>query len=282
MSSNIDTTTELVTAIAEMQITETIVNAAKGKPIKRAKKMSLSEEIKACFDFEQFIVNTTVKFEELIKRKVEEAVSEATKNIAKIEIVTEKPKVKRATKKATTVDDTIHVTQESNKQTIEEAKDEEEAKTEEKAKPEEEAKPKRATKKVVATVVEAPNNTEENKETETKEKPKTKRVKKLVKDVNQPQENKPQENKPKERKPRTKKDKTVEVSDSDSSDSEKPTQKKVIKKTNTPVLPETPEKETEEPLEELDDESSVKTTDFIQPLSISNELEEEELSDIEE
>jgi len=76
------------------------------------------------------------------------------------------------------------------------------------------------------------------------------------------------------------------VSDSDASDSEKPKKKRATKKVTTPVLPvvtteEVVEAEAEAENNDLDD-SSVATTDFLRPLSISNELEEEELSDIEE
>ena len=77
----------------------------------------------------------------------------------------------------------------------------------------------------------------------------------------------------------------MNVSDSDDSDSEKQKKKKApVKKDKNEnkkiELPQEPVTVTTDVQDE--DVSSVNTIDFIRPLSISNELEEEALSDIEE
>lgn len=287
-------TTEMITAIAEQHITEAIVNAAKGKTNnKRTKKLSLSDEIKACFDIEKFLNNAATTIEELISRKVEEAVAAATSANA------EKPKKKRAPAKKATVTD-------SDGEAETEA-----VPSDEEAKPKKKRAPKKVTieASVQATddapveaslqasdkLVEASLQATDDASVEASvegsveasvevEAPKPKKVRVTKKAT---VEASVEATKPKEKTARvTKKDKEVEVSDSDASDSEKPKKKRTAKKVTTPVLPEDqnqePEEPVNEPIVEIEDDSSIATTDFIRPLSISNELEEEELSDIEE
>jgi hypothetical protein len=60
-----------------------------------------------------------------------------------------------------------------------------------------------------------------------------------------------------------------------------------MKKVTTPVLPvvmpdEEVLQESQDDMPNQEDDSSVATADFIRPLSISDELEEEELSEIED
>ena len=275
-----DNTTEMITALAEQHITEAIVNAAKGKTTnKRTKKLSLSDEIKACFDIEKFLNNAAATIEELILRKVEEAVSAVTVENA------EKPKKKRAPTKKDVVSESevaAEVTTEAPPSN-------------------EETKPKR--KRAVAKKVTAEASVQASVEVEAStvvnaeptvevEAPKPKKVRVKKATVETTVETTVEASKPKEKKARvSKKDKQVEVSDSDASDSEKPKKKRVTKKVTTPVLPvempkteATPEEVLEpvEHQEDTQDDSSVNTSDFIRPLSISNELEEEELSDIDE
>jgi hypothetical protein len=276
---SIDNTTEMITALAQEHITEAIVNAAKGKTTnKRSKKISLSDEIKSCFDIEKFLNNAAATIEELILRKVEEALSAAA--------TTEKPKKRAPAKKKEVV----------TEPEVTEVNTEIEAISSEEAKP----KKKRVAKKTtveasvqastdspveIEQVVEVSATTVTEVEAP-KPKEKKSRVTKKVTTV-EPTVEAP---KPNEKKRRvTKKDKPVEVSDSDASDSEKPKKKRVIKKVTTPVLPvaDIAEAEvnaiTEEVIEQIDqDDSSVATSDFIRPISISDELEEEELSDIED
>ena len=290
MIATIDNTTQMITALAEQHITEAIVNAAKGKTInKRTKKLSLLDEIKACFDVEKFLNNAAATIEELILRKVEEAVSAATIENA------EKPKKKRAPTKKTVV-------------TESEATDAEV--TTEAPPSDEETKPKK--KRAVAKKVTAEASVQASVEVEESfqapveveastvvdaeptieieaPKPKKVRIKKVTVEPTVEPTVGVEVPKPKEKKARvSKKDKQVEVSDSDASDSEKPKKKRVAKKVTTPVLPvEMPETEAKseevlEPVEDMPDDSSVNTSDFIRPMSISNELEEEELSDIDE
>ena len=272
-----DNTTEMITALAEQHITEAIVNAAKGKTMnKRTKKLSLSDEIKSCFDVEKFLNNAAATIEELISRKVEEALSAAS--------VADKPKKKRApAKKAAEVTDSDAEAPAEVTQAVP---------SDEEAKP----KKKRAAKKVtIEASVQATDHAEVTAEVtieapaeEPAEAPMPKKKRAPAKKATV--EATVEAPKPKEKKARvTKKDKKVEVSDSDASDSEKPKKKRTVKKVTTPVLPvSVPETEAEEVLEpvqdqqDMADDSSVNTADFIQPLSISDELEEEELSDIEE
>jgi hypothetical protein len=266
-----DNTTEMITALAEQHITEAIVNAAKGKTInKRTKKLTLSDEIKACFDIEKFLNNAAATIEELILRKVEEAVSAAASN--------EKPKKKRAP---------------AAKKVVVTETETEAVPSHEETKP----KKKRAAKKVtveasvqasaeIDTSVEEPVSqidTSVEEPVSQIEKPKLKKARTSKKVTTADVE----EAKPKGKKTRApKKDKPVDVSDSDTSDSEKPKKKRNIKKVTAPVLPGVtmPDVEVEVEVEAENDvdDSSVATADFIRPLSISNELEEEELSDIEE
>jgi len=279
-----DNTTQLITALAEKHITEAIVNAAKGKTVnKRTKKLSLSDEIKACFDVEQFLNNAAETIEKLILRKVEEAVSAASANL-------EKPKNKRAPKKS------VVINSESDSSEITEA-----VPSDKEVKP----KKKRVVKKVVTTEasVQATEDVLVTAEVVTTEQPV---VLEVPTKVQEPKPKKKRANtntltdgvpveapKQKEKKARiTKKDKQVEVSDSDASDSEKPKKKRIVKKVTTPILPIDPMLEVQEQpeyvveavqeQEDIADDSSVRTADFIRPLSISNELEEEDLSDIEE
>ena len=67
--------TEIIEELAGQHITNDIVNAAKGKYNKKAKCATIADEISACFDFEQFIIDASTKITELINRKVEEAVN---------------------------------------------------------------------------------------------------------------------------------------------------------------------------------------------------------------
>ena len=80
------------------------------------------------------------------------------------------------------------------------------------------------------------------------------------------------------------KEKPVDVSDSDE-DENKAKKKRIVKKKLNDIIITVKEADNNEKpsTEEEDyDISSVKTTDFIKPLSISNELEEEDLSDIDD
>jgi len=238
--------TELITNLAEQHITNAIVTAAKGKTNKRSKKMmTLADEIRGCFDIEKFLNDATATIEDLINRKIEEA------------LASEKPTKKRAYKKGkvqpVVVDEVV-----VDEVVVDEV--------------------------VVDEVVEKPTD-------EVVEKPTDEVVEKKTKKPRVSKKDKTDEvvtEKPKKKV--SKKDKSVEVSDSDASETDdkvtKKTKRTVKKKTQTPIIENviepgtTVETELQNDIDNQDD-SSVKTSDFIQPLSISNELEEEDLSDIE-
>lgn len=290
---------ELINELEIHEITDAIVNAAKGnKPVKKSKKtVSLTDEIKACFNDDKSMNESIASIEELIKAKVDAAIASTQ---AQAVAADTKPKKKRATKdtntkvveseESTTVDNT---TVDNTTTTVADLP----------------AKKKRATK--AKKVVEEPQQVEvidsvdeisdilaktslndataEVVEETKTEKPKKKSASKKVVD---------EEAKPKKKTAvKVKKTTDTEVSDSDSDEPNTlvPTEDKPKKK------PVSKSKKVELPVEEViepvkngflepvvnmedneADDSSVKTSDFIQPLTITDELEEDELSDIEE
>ena len=256
MSTTQINATELITNLAEQHITNAIVNAAKGKTNKRSKKMTLADEIRGCFDIEKFLNDATATIEDLINRKIEEA------------LASEKPTKKRAYKKGKVQPVVVdEVVEKPTDEVIEKPTDE-------------------VIEKPTDEVIEKPTD-------EVIEKPTDEVVEKKTKKPRVSKKDKPNEVADSNEKPKkkvTKKDKSVEVSDSDASETDdkvtKKTKRTVKKKIQTPIIENviepgtTVEPELQNDIDNQDD-SSVKTSDFIQPLSISNELEEEELSDIE-
>ena len=326
-------TTEIIAELAGQYITENIVNAAKGATkgaakgaakgvTKGAKKgavkddktpvlSSFTDEIAACFDFEQFILNASVKIQELINRKIEEAI-ETNKTDASSNNIDEpvvEVKKKRATKKNEEKNGEVTKRKRATKKNEEPVAvviEEPVAVIEE---------PLAVIKEPVA-VIEEPLTVTEEQVVVAVEKPKRKRVTKkpiepVIKPVEEPVEPfiKPVEekktkrgnkdrciNNDKQNKKCVLKKKEVEVSDSDSAKSEKKDKKNttfVLTKEQQHDLHELyvnnysdSAKELEMPkLHELYEEKSVNTYDFIQPLSCIDELQEEELlsdlSDIE-
>jgi len=289
---------ELINELEIHEITDAIVNAAKGnKPVKKSKKtVSLTDEIKSCFNDDKSMNESIASIEELIKAKVDAAIASTQ---AQAVAADTKPKKKRATKDANTkvveVEEpstTVDTTTVDTTTTVADLP----------------AKKKRGSKKVVeepqqVEVIDSVDEisdilaktslndttTEVVEEAKT-EKPKKKRASKKVVD---------DEAKPKKKTAvKVKKTTDTEVSDSDSDEpntlvpttEDKPKKKPVSKSKKV----ELPVEEVIEPVKngflepvvnmednEADD-SSVKTSDFIQPLTITDELEEDELSDIEE
>jgi hypothetical protein len=274
------TATNLIVEMAEKHITTAIVNAAKGdtkgKPIiKRTKKLTLSDEIRGCFDIERFLADAATNIETLIARKVEEATTAAL----------EKPKRVRPSKKDKKITDdeaTIEATVEPTVEATIEATVEPTV---------EQPKKKRAPKKKEPTVteeqptvveeqpivVEEQPTVVEEQPTVVEEQPKKKRpLKKKEPTVTEEQPTVVEEQ---PKKKRAAKKKSVIVPDSDASDSDSP------KKNDTPVLliPTESGEQNQDENEQENDDSSVNTSDFVkQGLSISNELEEDELSEIDE
>ena len=300
---------ELINELEIHEITDAIVNAAKGnKQVKKSKKVvSLTDEIKACFNDDKSMNDSIASIEELIKAKVDAAIASTQ---AQAVAADTKPKKKRATKDtntkvveaeepSTTVDTTTVDTTTVDTTTVDTTTTTTVADLP--------AKKKRATK--AKKVVEEPQQVEvidsvdeisdilaktslndatgataEVAEEAKTEKPKKKRASKKVVD---------DEAKPKKKTAiKVKKTTDTEVSDSDSDEpnEDKPKKKPVSKSKKV----ELPVEEVIEPVKngflepvvnmednEADD-SSVKTSDFIQPLTITDELEEDELSDIEE
>ena len=345
-------TTEIIAELAGQYITDNIVNAAKGVTkgatkgaakgvTKGAKKgavkddktpvlSSFTDEIAACFDFEQFILNASVKIQELINRKIEEAI-ETNKTDASSNNIVEpvvEVKKKRATKKNEEQNGEVTKRKRATKKNEEPV-----VVVEEPVVVVEE--PVAVIEEPVAVieeqvvVVEEPVAVIEEQVVVTEEpvvvaveKPKRKRVtKKPIEPIEEPIEKpleepvikpveepviKPVEEKKTKRGNKDKcidtdkknkkcvlKKKEVEVSDSDSVKSEKKDTTLVLNKEQQHELHELyvnnySAKESEMPKshELYDEEKSVNTSDFIQPLSCIDELQEEELlsdlSDIEE
>jgi len=303
------TNNELINELEIHEITDAIVNAAKGnKPVKKSKKtVSLTDEIKSCFNDDKSMNESIASIEELIKAKVDAAIAStqaqavaadtkpkkkrATKDANTKVVEAEEPSVDTATVDTATVDTATVDTTTVDTTTVADLP----------------AKKKRATK--AKKVIEEPQQVEvidsvdeisdilaktslndatgattEVAEEAKTEKPKKKRASKKVVD---------DEAKPKKKTAvKVKKTTDTEVSDSDSDEpnEDKPKKKPVSKSKKV----ELPVEEVIEPVKngflepvvnmednEADD-SSVKTSDFIQPLTITDELEEDELSDIEE
>ena len=266
------TATELIVEMAEKHITTAIVNAAKGatkgKPIiKRTKKLTLSDEIRGCFDIEKFLADAATAIDTLIARKVEEATTAAL----------EKPKRVRPSKKDKKITDDEPTIEPTIEQTVV---------------LDEQPKKKRAPKKKEPTVAEEqptvaeeqPTVVEEQPTVTEEQPPKKKRAPKkkeptVVEEQPIVVEEQPTVVEEQPKKKRAAKKKSVIVPDSDASDSDSP------KKNNTPVLliPTESGEQNQHENEPENDDSSVNTSDFVQPgLSISNELEEDELSEIDE
>jgi hypothetical protein len=323
--------TQLITDLAEQQITTAIVNAAKGKTQKKAKKMTLSDEIRSCFNIEKFLNDAVASIEELITIKINEAVAE-------------KPTVKRASKKKVStvseqvmnVNETVDTMEITSKDEVEEKEvkptkkrsskkaifEKSSDSSDNKEVIEESNSKKKRAQKDKKTVVDEPivvheqsinavdNNTHNDSEITSEDKPKKKRAPTKSKKITgestsetldtindsmtiSSDDKSKSDHKPKKKRAPTKSKTSTEVSDSDTE-----TQTKKPKKKNTKAesLVLTSEKTVDEIANEIqnmniaddanhlqqdDDDSSVKTSDFIQPLTITDELEEEELSDIE-
>jgi hypothetical protein len=317
--------TQLITDLAEQQITTAIVNAAKGKTQKKAKKMTLSDEIRSCFNIEKFLNDAVASIEELITIKINEALAE-------------KPTVKRAAKKKVStvseqvmnVNETVDTMEITTKDAVEEKEvkptkkrsskkaifEQSSDSSDNKEVIEESNSKKKRSQKDKKTVVDEPKvvdeqsihvvdtNTHNDSEITSEDKPKKKPAPTKSKKINGESTSETvdtkndsitisSDDKPKKKRPATKSKTSTEVSDSDTE-----TQTKKPKKKNTKAesLVLTSEKTVDEIANEIqnmniaddanhlqqdDDDSSVKTSDFIQPLTITDELEEEELSDIE-
>jgi len=290
---------ELINELEIHEITDAIVNAAKGnKQVKKSKKVvSLTDEIKACFNDDKSMNESIASIEELIKAKVDAAIASTQ---AQAVVADTKPKKKRATKDAntkvveaeepsTTVDTTtVDTTTVDTTTTVADLP----------AKKKRASKAKKVVKEpqqveVIDSVDEISDilaktslndaTTEVAEEAKT-EKPKKKRASKKVVD---------DEAKPKKKTAvKVKKTTDTEVSDSDSDEpNEDKPKKKPVSKSKKVELPleeviEPVKNGFLEPVVNMEDneadDSSVKTSDFIQPLTITDELEEDELSDIEE
>ena len=272
MSTTTNNTNELINELEINEITDAIVNAAKGnKPVKKSKKIvSLTDEIKSCFNSDKCMNESIASLEELIKAKVDAAIafttSQATTNLNK----------KQKTK------DT-KISEETNTMVLVEKK-----KRATKAKKVEPNTTTDVVEPITTDVVEPIATTSL---VETSEKPKKKRAPRSVSSATD-------DAKPKKKSSAVKVKKTIdtEVSDSDSdepitahaTEGDKPKKKtaskskKVLEIAQQLIEPVkniyiNPIIDTEE---DNNDDSSVKTSDFIEPLTITDELEEDTLSDI--
>lgn len=300
MSTTINNNTnELINELEIHEITDAIVNAAKGnKPVKKSKKtVSLTDEIKSCFNYDKSMNESIASIEELIKAKVDAAIALTQAQAA----ADTKPKKKRATKDTKVVAADADATTDSQADahaTVEDLP----------------TKKKRATKAKKVVIEDTPQvdpvdeitdilaSTSLNDTTETSEvveeakteKPKKKRATKAAA-ATVDDEAKPKK-KTAVKVKKAAQDTEVSDSDSDEPNTVVPTEekpKKIPKKKVSVAAAAT--EDVIEPVNNIciepvavimedneADDSSVKTSDFIEPLTITDELEEDELSDIEE
>lgn len=294
MSTTINNNTnELINELEIHEITDAIVNAAKGnKPVKKSKKtVSLTDEIKSCFNDDKSMNESIASIEELIKAKVDAAIALTQAQAAAADT---KPKKKRATKDTKVVADTSDTVVDT---------DSTDATTTVEDLP---TNKKRATKAKKVVIEDPPqvdpvdgitdileatslNDTVEEAKTE---KPKKKRATKAATVDDEAKPKKKTTVKVK----KAAQDTEVSDSDSDEPNTVVPTEEKPKKMPKKKVS--VAAAATEDVIEPVNniciepvavimedneaDDSSVKTSDFIEPLTITDELEEDELSDIEE
>jgi hypothetical protein len=281
MSATKNTATEIIVGLAEEHLTSKIVDAAKGKTTRLS---GLAKEIRNCFNIENFLAEATSAIEQLIEKKIEDALKKVdTKKsrVSKKKVVVEAPveaeeapvEAEEGPVEAPVVEAPVVQVSEPQEPVVKEKK-------------------KRVYKKKVvveAPVVEAPVEAEEAP------------VEAPVEQVSEPQE--PAAVKEKKKRAIKKKEAPVEqVSESQEPTVVKEKKKRAIKKKEAPVeteapVVEAPVVEVEEPKEnrpstpilpdspEKDADAETETneipiSDFIQP--IGDELQEEELSEIED
>ena len=91
MSATKNTTTEIIVGLAEEHLTSKIVDAAKGKTTRLS---GLANEIRNCFNIENFLAEATSAIEPLIEKKIEDALKKVdTKKsrVPKKKVVVEAP-----------------------------------------------------------------------------------------------------------------------------------------------------------------------------------------------
>ena len=249
MSATKNTATEIIVGLAEEHLTSKIVDAAKGKTTRLS---GLAKEIRNCFNIENFLAEATSAIEQLIEKKIEDA-------LKKVDTKKSRVSKKKVVVEAPVVEAEAPVVQVSEPQ-----------------EPAVKEKKKRVYKKKV--VVEAPVEAEEAP------------VEAPVEQVSESQE--PAAVKEKKKRAIKKKEAPVDqVSESQEPVAVKEKKKRAIKKKeapvveveepkenrpSTPILPDSPEKDADAEAET----NEIPISDFIQP--IGDELQEEELSEIED
>lgn len=91
MSATKNTATEIIVGLAEEHLTSKIVDAAKGKTTRLS---GLAKEIRNCFNIENFLAEATSAIEQLIEKKIEDALKKVdTKKsrVSKKKVVVEAP-----------------------------------------------------------------------------------------------------------------------------------------------------------------------------------------------
>ena len=266
MSATKNTATEIIVGLAEEHLTSKIVDAAKGKTTRLS---GLAKEIRNCFNIENFLAEATSAIEQLIEKKIEDALKKVD------------TKKSRVSKKKVVVEAPVEAPVEA-----EEAEEAPVVQVSEPQEPVVKEKKKRVYKKKVvveaeeAPVVESPvveaeeapvvqvSESQEPAAVKEKKKRAIKKKEAPVEQVGESQE--PAAVKEKKKRAIKKKEAPVEAP----VEAEEPKENRP----STPILPDSPEKDADAEAEAETNEIPI--SDFIQP--IGDELQEEELSEIED